>query len=242
MGAHRRAAARAPSRLTPLARTDAHSAWFLALLVSLNVVDAFHLNVVWPMLPFLVSRDVGVKARDVGFYVGVCGAAAPLGAMCGAYAWGRVSDAHGRRPALIAGCVASTISVYAFGTATTTTRAALGRFLSGLANGNAAIVKTYVGEITTKVSAGRAFGGVGARVWVGERRRARGGGVFAAPRRALAARVRGDGVRDVSVFVTHGCGVDVDVCGRGVGMGVFARDGVVYVATTTGRETKTTRS
>ena len=158
MGAHRRAAARAPSRLTPLARTDAHSAWFLALLVSLNVVDAFHLNVVWPMLPFLVSRDVGVKARDVGFYVGVCGAAAPLGAMCGAYAWGRVSDAHGRRPALIAGCVASTISVYAFGTATTTTRAALGRFLSGLANGNAAIVKTYVGEITTKVSAGRAFG------------------------------------------------------------------------------------
>jgi len=164
MGARQCGRRRAPmpttptTRLAPLARTDAHSAWFLALLVALNVVDAFHLNVVWPMLPFLVARDGGVDARDVGFYVGVCGAASPLGAMCGAYAWGRVSDACGRRPALIAGCAASTISVYAFGTATTTMRAASGRFLSGLANGNAAIVKTYVGEITTKVSAGRAFG------------------------------------------------------------------------------------
>ena len=157
MGA-RRPAPPAPRRLAPLARTDAHSAWFLSLLVVLNVVDAFHLNVVWPMLPFLVASDARVEARDVGFYVGVCGAASPLGAMCGAYAWGRVSDARGRRPALIAGCVASTLVVYAFGTATTTRRAALGRFASGLANGNAAIVKTYVGEITTKVSAGRAFG------------------------------------------------------------------------------------
>ena len=78
MGA-RRPAPPAPRRLAPLARTDAHSAWFLSLLVVLNVVDAFHLNVVWPMLPFLVASDARVEARDVGFYVGVCGAASPLG-------------------------------------------------------------------------------------------------------------------------------------------------------------------
>ena len=50
--------------LAPLAPRDAHPPWFLALLVLLNVVDAFHLNIVWPMLPFAV-RDFGVAEIDV---------------------------------------------------------------------------------------------------------------------------------------------------------------------------------
>ena len=80
--------------LAPLAPRDAHPPWFLALLVLLNVVDAFHLNIVWPMLPFAV-RDFGVAEIDVGFYCGVIGAAAPLGALLSAYQWGRISDRYG---------------------------------------------------------------------------------------------------------------------------------------------------
>ena len=149
-------AARA-TMLAPLAPRDAHPPWFLALLVLLNVVDAFHLNIVWPMLPFAV-RDFGVAEVDVGFYCGVIGAAAPLGALLSAYQWGRISDRYGRRPALIAGSALSTMSVFVFGTAKSVRAAALGRWLSGLLNGNAAIVKTYLGETSTKKAQSEAFG------------------------------------------------------------------------------------
>ena len=149
-------AARA-TMLAPLAPRDAHPPWFLALLVLLNVVDAFHLNIVWPMLPFAV-RDFGVAEIDVGFYCGVIGAAAPLGALLSAYQWGRISDRCGRRPALIAGSALSTMSVFVFGTAKSVRAAALGRWLSGLLNGNAAIVKTYLGETSTKKAQSEAFG------------------------------------------------------------------------------------
>ena len=149
-------AARA-TMLAPLAPRDAHPPWFLALLVLLNVVDAFHLNIVWPMLPFAV-RDFGVAEVDVGFYCGVIGAAAPLGALLSAYQWGRISDRCGRRPALIAGSALSTMSVFVFGTAKSVRAAALGRWLSGLLNGNAAIVKTYLGETSTKKAQSEAFG------------------------------------------------------------------------------------
>ena len=143
--------------LAPLAPRDAHPPWFLALLVLLNVVDAFHLNIVWPMLPFAV-RDFGVAEIDVGFYCGVIGAAAPLGALLSAYQWGRISDRYGRRPALIAGSALSTMSVFVFGTAKSVRAAALGRWMSGLLNGNAAIVKTYLGETSTKKAQSEAFG------------------------------------------------------------------------------------
>lgn len=144
--------------LAPLAPRDRHHPAFLTLLVLLNVVDAFHLNVVWPMLAYMVS-DVGrVPEERIGMYVGIIGAAAPLGALCSAYAWGHFSDRHGRRPALLLGSLASTLSVFIFGTSTSLTQAALGRFASGCLNGNAAIVKTFLGEVCTKSAQSEAFG------------------------------------------------------------------------------------
>jgi len=144
--------------LPPLAPRDAHPTWFLALLVVLNVVDAFHLNVVWPILPFLVREAPGVRERDIGFFVGVVGAASPLGALCTSYAWGVAADAKGRRPALLAGSCLSTLSVFVFGTSKTVRQAFLGRFLSGCLNSNAQIVKTYLGEVCTKKAQAEAFG------------------------------------------------------------------------------------
>ena len=142
----------------PLAPRDAHPTWFLALLVLLNVVDAFHLNVVWPILPFLVREAPGVLERDIGFFVGVVGAASPLGALCTSYAWGVAADARGRRSALLAGSCLSTLSVFVFGTSKTVRQAFLGRFLSGCLNSNAQIVKTYLGEVCTKKAQAEAFG------------------------------------------------------------------------------------
>ena len=73
------------------------------------------------------------------------------------YIWGHVSDSLGRRPVLLMGMLGSTFSVFIFGTATTYVQCISGRFLSGLLNGNAAIVKTYLGEVTSKSQMANAF-------------------------------------------------------------------------------------
>ena len=51
----------------------------------------------------------------------------------------------------------STFSVLVFGTARTYAQCVAGRFLSGLLNGNAGVVKTYVGETTEKTQQATAF-------------------------------------------------------------------------------------
>ena len=70
---------------------------------------------------------------------------------------GALSDRIGRRPVMLLGMFNSTFSVLIFGTAKTYAQCVAGRFLSGLLNGNAGVVKTYVGETTEKTQQAAAF-------------------------------------------------------------------------------------
>jgi|TARA_B110000967_G_scaffold143329_1_gene146596 diphthamide biosynthesis protein 2 len=175
-------------RLPPLEATGEKPLFFFAVVALLNIVDAFNLNIVWPMLPFMVeSFGVAKSEADLGAWVGAAGAAVSVGQLMSSYAWGALSDRIGRRPVLLMGMFNSTFSVLVFGTATTYTQVRVyeglhfqiprlfgpitttvtlsryerltlllqsqclvGRFLSGLLNGNAGVVKTYVGETTNK--------------------------------------------------------------------------------------------
>jgi len=138
-------------RLPPLEATGEKPLFFFAVVALLNIVDAFNLNIVWPMLPFMVeSFGVAKSEADLGAWVGAAGAAVSVGQLMSSYAWGALSDRIGRRPVLLMGMFNSTFSVLVFGTATTYTQCLVGRFLSGLLNGNAGVVKTYVGETTNK--------------------------------------------------------------------------------------------
>jgi diphthamide biosynthesis protein 2 len=55
------------------------------------------------------------------------------------------------------GTTLSTFSVLVFGTAGSYAQCVSGRFLTGLLNGNAGVVKTYIGETTDKTQQARAF-------------------------------------------------------------------------------------
>lgn len=155
--ARARRAPRAP-RLKPLEASGEKPLFFFFVVALLNIVDSFNLNVVWPMLPFMVdSYGVAANPKDLAAWVGVAGAAVSVGQLLSSYAWGALSDRVGRRPVLLVGMMNSTFSVLVFGTARTYAQCVAGRFLSGLLNGNAGVVKTYVGETTEKTQQATAF-------------------------------------------------------------------------------------
>jgi MFS family permease len=145
-------------RLAPLEAKGERTWFFFLCLALLNIVDSFNLNVVWPMLPFMVEGyGVARDPKDLGAWVGVAGAAVSVGQLISSYAWGALSDRIGRRPVMLLGMFNSTFSVLVFGTAKTYAQCVAGRFLSGLLNGNAGVVKTYVGETTEKSQQAAAF-------------------------------------------------------------------------------------
>ena len=138
-------------RLPPLEAKGEKPLFFFFVVALLNVVDSFNLNIVWPLLPFMVdSYGVARTEEDLGAWVGAAGAAVSVGQLLSSYAWGALSDRIGRRPVMLIGMCNSTFSVLVFGTARTYAQCLAGRFLSGLLNGNAGVVKTYVGETTEK--------------------------------------------------------------------------------------------
>ena len=145
-------------RLPPLEAKGEKPVFFFFVVALLNVVDSFNLNIVWPLLPFMVdSYGVSRTEEDLGAWVGAAGAAVSVGQLLSSYAWGALSDRIGRRPVMLIGMCNSTFSVLVFGTARTYAQCLAGRFLSGLLNGNAGVVKTYVGETTEKSQQTMAF-------------------------------------------------------------------------------------
>ena len=145
-------------RLPPLEAKGEKPLFFFFVVALLNVVDSFNLNIVWPLLPFMVdSYGVSRTEEDLGAWVGAAGAAVSVGQLLSSYAWGALSDRIGRRPVMLIGMCNSTFSVLVFGTARTYAQCLAGRFLSGLLNGNAGVVKTYVGETTEESQQTMAF-------------------------------------------------------------------------------------
>ena len=145
-------------RLPPLEAKGEKPVFFFFVVALLNVVDSFNLNIVWPLLPFMVdSYGVARTEEDLGAWVGAAGAAVSVGQLLSSYAWGALSDRIGRRPVMLMGMCNSTFSVLVFGTARSYAQCLAGRFLSGLLNGNAGVVKTYVGEVTEKSQQTMAF-------------------------------------------------------------------------------------
>ncbi|MBT4406398.1 MAG: MFS transporter [Euryarchaeota archaeon] len=129
---------------------EKRSPFFILFLVVL--IDMIGFTLVIPFLTYFIQDlatgrgIVEIGARDR--WVGLTMAAYTLGQFIFTPILGSLSDQHGRRPILLFGLVSNTIFLLAFGLTGNLWIALLVRFLAGAGNGNIAVARAYVGDVS----------------------------------------------------------------------------------------------
>ncbi|CAE6413789.1 unnamed protein product [Rhizoctonia solani] len=110
------------------------------------------------IFPFMIE-ELGVTSdpKELGYYSGLVEGVFALAQFCTVCFWGALSDKIGRRPVLITGLCGVIGSTTMFGLSKSFTTMLISRALSGALNGNVAIIKSVLGEITDETNQGAAF-------------------------------------------------------------------------------------
>lgn len=122
--------------------------------VSLVILYPFLLQIVSHYLPDL-------DPKDYGFYAGLIGASFSIAQFFTSILWSSLSDRIGRRPVILIGLFGNIVTSILFGLAPTFWIALGARFTCGLINGNVAVAKCVLGEVTDKTNQAKGFSAFG---------------------------------------------------------------------------------
>ncbi len=134
----------------------------LAVLIVTNFVDMVGLLMIIPLMPFY-ARDMGGGALVVSILMGAFTAAQLLSAPV----WGRFSDKHGRRPALLVGLTAAGIAYLVFAFANSIWLLLLSRLVQGAGGGTVGVIQAYVADSVEPQNRAKALGWLSAATNVG---------------------------------------------------------------------------
>ncbi len=140
----------------------------LLILFLVTFIDMIGFGIVIPFLTYLVddlATEGGIEA--VGLWVGLVMTAYPMAQFLSAPLWGGLSDRIGRRPILMIGLVGNTFCFALFGLAPTLFVAIAARFLAGFFNGNIAVARAYIGDISRPEQMASRMGLIGASFGLG---------------------------------------------------------------------------
>ena len=113
----------------------------LAVLMVTAFIDMVGLLMLMPLLPFY-AKSMGGGGMVVGLLVSSFAIAQLLSAPM----WGRFSDRHGRRPALLIGLTASAIAYVIFAYSTSLWLLFLSRLVQGAGGGTVGVIQAYVAD------------------------------------------------------------------------------------------------
>jgi MFS family permease len=144
-----------PSTAEPIVEgTSSGKLWILMITAFIDMVG---LLMVIPLLPFY-AKSLGQGGLIVGMLVSSFAVAQLLTAPM----WGRMSDAYGRRPALLVGLGGSAIAYVIFGFALQMPHALfflfLSRLVQGAGGGTVSVIQAYVADSTTPDERAKALG------------------------------------------------------------------------------------
>jgi MFS family permease len=126
------------------------------------LVDMLGFGIVIPVLPFH-ALAMGATPLQVTLLIASFSAmqmaATPL--------WGRVSDRRGRRPLIVAGLFASSVSYLIFGLADSLLLLLISRLAAGAAGGTIAVAQAYVADMTEAEQRAHGMGLIGAAAGLG---------------------------------------------------------------------------
>ena len=143
----------------------------MGILFLVVLIDLIGLTLVIPFLTYFVQDlamgdgFTAVGERDL--WVGIMLAAYTFGQFLFTPILGTLSDRMGRRPIIMFGLISNTIFFIAFGLSGSLWFALIVRFLAGAGNGNIAVARAYIGDISTPAQLKGRMGMIGAAFGLG---------------------------------------------------------------------------
>lgn len=140
----------------------------LVVLFLVTMIDMIGFGIIIPFLTYLV-QDLAAEEGVVriGLWVGLLMTGYSFGQFLFSPIWGSLSDRIGRRPVLMIGLVGNTVFFTAFGLSSTLLFALAMRFLAGVSNGNIAVARAYIGDVSTPKQLATRMGLIGAAFGLG---------------------------------------------------------------------------
>lgn len=143
----------------------------MGILFLVVLVDMVGFTIVIPFLTYFV-QDLAVAdgITDVGsrdLWVGIVIAVYSLAQFLFTPILGSLSDRMGRRPILMFGLLSNTVFFTVFGLSGSLAMALVARFLAGAGNGNIAVARAYIGDISEPEMVARRMGMIGAAFGLG---------------------------------------------------------------------------
>ena len=143
----------------------------MTILFLVVFVDMLGLTLVIPFLTYFVqdlaSAEGIVDTGSRDFWVGIVIATYSLAQFISTPILGSISDRIGRRPVLMFGLAANSLFFIVFGLSGSLTMAIIARFLAGAGNGNIAVAKAYIGDISEDGQVAGRMGMLGAAFGLG---------------------------------------------------------------------------
>lgn len=130
----------------------------LLVIVIVRLTEPICYMLIFPFVNDMIQH-VGITndPQYVGYYSGLVEGTFAFAQFFTVLWWGRLSDRVGRRPVLLMGCFGLIFSTILFGFARTFWAMMFARALSGALNGNVAVLKSSLGEMTDRTNRARAF-------------------------------------------------------------------------------------
>ena len=140
----------------------------LVVLFLVTMIDMIGFGIVIPFLTYLVE-DLATDQdiTSIGIWVGLLMTSYSAAQFLFSPVWGGLSDRIGRRPVLMIGLVGNTVFFTMFGLANTLVMALVARFLAGVFNGNIAVARAYIGDVSTPKQLATRMGLIGAAFGLG---------------------------------------------------------------------------
>jgi multidrug resistance protein len=134
----------------------------LSILIATCAVDMVGFAMVFPLIPYYALR---LNASP--FVIGVLTASFSVAQLIMAPLWGRFSDRHGRRPALLIGLVAAAIAYMVFGLADSVWLLLVSRVVQGAGGGTTGVAQAYVADTIKPANRAKALGWLSAATSAG---------------------------------------------------------------------------
>jgi DHA1 family tetracycline resistance protein-like MFS transporter len=143
----------------------------MGILFLVVLIDMLGFTIVIPFLTYFIQDLASAEGiLDVGkrdLWVGVVISCYSLAQFIFTPILGSLSDIYGRRPIIILGLISNSIFFIVFGLSESISMALIARFLAGAGNGNIAVARAYIGDISDPGMISRRMGMIGAAFGLG---------------------------------------------------------------------------